>query len=168
MKKKIDPREAEGLWASVVDAFSNLEESIQRLIEAEAWIPLGYPTFAEAWDAKMKNVALANSVKPYVIYAMLAEGLAPDDIVRATGWSPDQVMQAVSDHGHGVPVEGATVVRAHLRQRPRPRGSIHVEFDHEDYVWIKSVAKEVGIDLQDEVRGVVISHFRSLVKERSA
>jgi hypothetical protein len=165
MAIKIQREEAEALWASLRDALTNLEEAIRAVIDAKAWRPLGCETLAEAWDARMNGVNLANSVKPYVIYAMLDEGLALEDVVRVTGWGADQVGRAAEDFHAGVPVDGATVVRQHTRRAPGERRTVHVTFESDEYLWLRDFARRQGRDIARESRLAIVAHFEALEAE---
>lgn len=159
MSKQTD---AEAMWSSLRDALANVEEAIKKIVAAKAWKPLGFETFAEAWDARMGGVALANSIKPYVIYAMLDESLTLDDIASITGWGIDQVSRAAEDYKIGVPVEGATVVRQHVRRSPGEERSVHLLFEPDELFWLKEVAKSQGRNLRREARKAVIARFEEI------
>jgi hypothetical protein len=158
----METNEAEALWASLRSALYNADNSIKHIIAEKAWRPLGYETFAQAWDERMAGIELANSIKPYVIYAMLDESLTLDDIAGMTGWGMDQVSRAAEDYRYGVPVAGATVVRRHVRQAPSGRTTMHIQFDPSEYEWLRDFAKRQGRDLAREARQAVIAHFKSL------
>jgi len=157
-----DTADAEALWAAVRDTLANVEEAIKAVIAAKAWKPLGFETFAQAWDARMKGVTLANSVKPYVIYAMLDDHVPLDDIAGATGWGLDQVSRAAEDYRIGVPVDGATVVRQHFRKAPSERKTVHVTFESGEMFWLNEVAKRTGRSVHEEAKRAIIAHFEAM------
>ena len=74
-------REAEALWDELRDLFVNMERTIVRIIEAEAWLPIGYPTFAAAWADRMADVRLpSQECKGAVVYECIKAGLSDDEI----------------------------------------------------------------------------------------
>jgi hypothetical protein len=159
----LSEKDAEDLWTAVRQGLVNVENAIRDVIRARAWEPLGYRTFSEAWADRMTGVALANSVKPYVIYAMLDEGLEAEDVAESTGWGLDQVETAARDHSAGVPPEAATVVRRHLRRLPYlPRHVVHVDLSHEDYVAFKKTCRDHGLDFKVEAERAIVEHFAAL------
>lgn len=158
----MNQREAEAQWAELRSALTNVEQVIKNIIATKAWKPLGYETFGEAWDARMQGVALANNIKPYVIYAMLDEALTLEDITTSTGWGMDQVSRAAEDYHFGVPVDGATVVRQHVRRAPGERKMIHIPFEPDEYAWLHDFARRQGRDIAREARIAIVSHFEAL------
>lgn len=158
---------AESLWSSLREAFTNLEDAIRAIIDNKAWQPLGYDTFAGAWSERMEGVALANSVKPYVIYAMLDEGLALEDVAGATGFGMDQVQRAAEDYHIGVPVEGATVVRQHVRRAKGAQRAVRVEFETGDFHWLKEVSNRYGRDLNREAKLAIVAWFEAIEERES-
>lgn len=158
----VETASPEELWSSLRTLFGDVRHAIERIIQTKAWRPLGYDTFVAAWDDRMKGVGLANAVKPYVIYAMLDEGLALEDVVRATGWEAEQVHRGALDHAAGVPVEGATVVRTHYRGPKTRAKMVHVEFASDEYFWLREITKAQARDLTAESKAAVIAHFKHL------
>lgn len=161
-KETLTVEQASALWDSLRDAFTNLHDAIRRTIEAKAWRPLGYETFTQAWDDRMKGMPLANAVKPYVIYAMLDEGQSIEDITGATNWGADQVGRAAEDYRYGIPPEGATVVRRHFRRAPGAPSRVHIEFPAHEYERIAGIATAQGRDVAAEARAAVLAHFERL------
>lgn len=43
-------------WDDLRSAFTRLDEALQHIIDARAWEPLGYDSFAEAWASEMRGV----------------------------------------------------------------------------------------------------------------
>lgn len=163
----LTPERADALWDELRDAFANLENAIRLIVDTKAWLPLGYETFASAWSERMKGVALANSVKPYVIYAMLDEGLALEDVAEVTGFGIDQVGRAAEDYRIGVPVEGATVVRQHIRRAKGAQRAVRVEFETGDFHWLKDVSKRFGRDLNREAKLAIVAWFEAIEERES-
>lgn len=84
----MDQKKAEKLWALLRQHFVNAQRTIEEIIRTEAWKPLGFSTFTEAWAANMANVAIASELRAHVVYQMLSEGRVPSevaDIVKGVG-----------------------------------------------------------------------------------
>lgn len=66
-------KEAEALWVSLRSALVNAEAAIVEIIKTRAWEPLGYDTFAQAWNDRMRGVKLAAACNTHIVYALLDE-----------------------------------------------------------------------------------------------
>lgn len=117
------------LWGRLRQHFVNAAQAVEEIIEARAWEPLGYGSFAEAWNAQMGDVTLAVEVRPHVVYQMLTEGYDYDAVAAAVkGVGRDRAESLDRQRRNGVPARDAsmTVVRSHRRKLPSVAGTIHV------------------------------------------
>ena len=53
MNSTIQPNEAKRLFGRLRGALLNLDSLLSEIVEAKAWEPLGYTSFAEAWAAEI-------------------------------------------------------------------------------------------------------------------
>lgn len=123
---------AEDLWEKLHKGFLDMEQTLTTIIASEAWKPLGYSTFAEAWAAKMSDITLASEIRPHVVYAMLDEGATIEEIADTVkGVSVETVERLEEQKDNGVPADMATTttVRRHKRKLPGARKFIHIQID---------------------------------------
>jgi hypothetical protein len=137
--------EADALWTACRAGFQDLQEVIREIIATKAWEPLGYPTFAAAWNDRMKGVPLAtDATRALVIYA-LYDDLGPDarDVaLDLPGVGPSVLDQVEAARALGVDAEDALhVVRRHWRKPARAPFIIHVEMSADEYEALREIAK---------------------------
>lgn len=157
--------EASKLWDELRDHFVNMEKTIIRIIEAEAWKPLGYSTFAEAWVDRMKGVRLAGEVRAHVVYFMLSEGGEVEAISEATGIGTGSVEDLKRQRSNGVPPEAATLVRQHRRRPPREAFRLTVEMSHDEREKFTKICKDRNLDMQEEALTAIRQRFAELEDE---
>lgn len=158
---------ASNLWDELRDGFANIEKTIIRIIEVEAWKPLGYKTFAEAWNDRMSGVRLAGEVRAHVVYFMLSEGEDVDAISTTTGIGTGSVADLKRQKSNGVPPEAATLVRQHRRNRPRAPFRLTVELPQEERVQLMEICKVLDLDLAEESLSAIREHFNGLSAVKS-
>ena len=147
---RLTEAQAAQMWDDLRDAFSNLEEKLIAIIQAKAWEPLGYESFAEAWTDRMQGFRLATDhMKAQVVYALLEDGKEQEEVLDLLGTQVST--QAVSDlaaqRDIGVPAEFATV-RRHFRRLPgRPR-FIRVELREDEFEDLRIVLSRKGQTVQ--------------------
>lgn len=130
MTTELTSQQAVSLWGKLKEHFVNAAKVIEEIIERQAWVPLGYESFAEAWHAQLGDVTLAVEVRPHIVYQMLAEGYDYDTVAAAVkGVGRDRAESLDRQRRNGVPAGDAsmTVVREHLRKQPSAAATIHVE-----------------------------------------
>lgn len=118
------------LWGKLRTHFIDAAKVMEDIIQSRAWEPLGYDSFATAWNAQMGDVTLAVEVRPHVVYQMLTEGYDYDAIAeRVKGIGRDRAESLDRQRRNGVPARDAsmTVVRRHRRKLPSAAGTIHVQ-----------------------------------------
>ncbi len=123
---------AENLWSRLQKTFLDMEETLQTIIATQAWKPLGYDTFTQAWAEKMSGITLAGELRPHVVYAMFDEGATVEEIADTVkGVSIETVERLDEQKANGVPADMATTttVRRHKRKLPGARKFIHIEID---------------------------------------
>lgn len=169
MSTTTDPTKdtALNLWDELRDGFSNIEKTIIRIIEVEAWKPLGYATFAEAWSDRMSGVRLAGEVRAHVVYFMLSEGEDVDAISTTTGIGAGSVADLSRQKSNGVPPEAATLVRQHRRNRPRAPFRLTVELSQEERERLMEVCEVLDLNLAEEALSAIREHFNGLAAVKS-
>lgn len=158
---------ASSLWDELRDGFNNIEKTIIRIIEVEAWKPLGYATFAEAWNDRMSGVRLAGEVRAHVVYYMLSEGADVDAVSATTGIGAGSVADLKRQKSNGVPPEAATLVRQHRRNRPRAPFRLTVELTEAERERFVEVCKARELDMTNEAQKAVRAHFTELTEVAS-
>lgn len=149
----ISKEQAEELFARLNDRLNDAEAILVEVIKAKAWEPLGYPSFVDAWNARIHCRLATTAMKGHVIYAALDEGLDRDEIVATFRVPDSQVDLAIQAKRQGIPPEGYTWVRQHPRRRERaPDRIIRVEFSPSEYAYLRDIAKQHKIDLAELAR----------------
>lgn len=164
----ISQRRAKQLWAKLNQHLVSAEKAIQEIIEAKAWEPLGYGTFAEAWAAEMSNSSLASEIRPHVVYQMLDEGWTAEDIANAVkGVSPNGAALLDRQRRNGVPPNHA-VVREHYRRPASPPSHIRIDVGATMLGEYHRIALEVGESVEAIALEAIRERFRELavVKKR--
>jgi hypothetical protein len=159
---KMSKRDAEILWAAIRAALTNTEAAILAVIASEAWKPLGFGTFAEAWDARMRGVSLSNTVKAHVIYVMLTEPVSMETIASLTNVDLAKVQHLAEQQRFGIPPEAATVVHQHLRKSPGKRLAIRVVYTESEMLYAREVARRSGKDLREVSKTATLAALRDL------
>jgi hypothetical protein len=163
--------EAEALWSDLREGFVNAERIVKEIIKERAWEPLGYTSFVEAWNDRMKGVRLAtDALKAHVVYALFDSGLEAQGVYEAlgvgSGVSPETVRVLGKKKALGIPADFATTrVRAHDRAKPGERRRIIVELRPDEVDYFDDLCKARGRDLREESAKAIRQHFRRM--ERS-
>ena len=159
----ISRADAEALWASLREAFVNVERQIIEIIETKAWLPIGYSTFSEAWDARMDGVILpTRQIKAHVVYAMLGEGRNPEEIAaNVLGVGDRFVEQQRSRLAEGLG-PGTHTVRQHVRRSPGEAENLRVRLTHGEIEYINDLCKALGRDRDEEAAQALRAHFKRL------
>ncbi len=170
----MDEKQAESLWSDLRDAFVNAERKIKEIIEAKAWEPLGYDTFAEAWNDRMAGVRLAtDAARAHVVYALFDDGASDEQVYETVGGigsgvTPDAIKTLKRQKSNGVPVNRATTrVKSHDRERPTAPKTVRVELTPDEFDQYKTVVKRLNLDLADEAGKALRAHFRKLERARA-
>lgn len=140
------------MWDELRGHLVNAEKCIAKIIDAKAWEPLGYTSFAEAWAARMQGVPLATDVmRAHVVYAMFDAGLDDAEVLDATGIGsqvgPRSVAALRRQKAAGVPPElASTRVKAHYRKKPGAPRTVHVELTEREYAAFREYAESQELD----------------------
>lgn len=155
---------AEALWASLREAFANAEAIIKQIIETKAWEPLGYASFAAAWNDRLAGMRLATDcMRAHVAYALFDSGLGVEDVVKATGIGDQSAKRLHEQRSNGVPPnQASTRVRAYVRAKPSEARTLHVELTAGELESFKGIAAARGLDVQAEAVKALRKHFRAL------
>lgn len=161
----MNKREAEKLWIELREGFVSLEQLIKKIIETKAWEPLGYSSFAAAWNDRMAGVPLAtDAARALVVYALF-DDLGPegrDAALTIPGMGPTRVDTILEQRAQGVPSELVSTVRRHLRKRPVAAHAIRVEFTPNQYQQFKAIAKRHNQDVDLIARVAILARFAEL------
>lgn len=159
---------AENLWAELRSAFVNAEQAIISIIESKAWEPLGYDTFTQAWNDRMRGVRLAALCTPHIVYRMFDDGAVDDAIAEAINSSAANVAFMRRQQGNGVPPQMAsTRVRAHDRGAPRSPFVLSLWLTSEEYADAKAMCEAKGVDMKEEALKAVRAHFAKLERVKA-
>ena len=159
MTQKITKANAEKLWSDLRNALINTEELINRIVETEAWKPLGYNTFIDAWADRMRDVKLTATQQATVVYAMLEDGAKTAEIAGAIdGVGPVKARKYKQAHDAGVDPKDA---RFHTNNQRRPstpaapRNTIRMEgFNSDDLEAWQSAARDEGTPFPEWCKSV--------------
>lgn len=166
--RKLTPAQATKLWSDLRGHFVNAEKKIIEIIEARAWEPLGFESFAEAWASKMEGVRLAtDEVRAHVVYAMFSDGLSDEQINErlgvGSGVTDRQVKHLRRQKSNGVPPSlASTRVRSHVRRNPSAPRTIHVELHSTEYARYQEIAKALDRDVADIALEAIRHAFEEL------
>ena len=161
----ISKEAAESLWSDLREAFSNAEAKIIEIIKTRAWEPLGYATFADAWNERMQGFRLTtDALKAHVVYALMADGQTDSEILATVSGLGDRAMAGLrSQRDAGVSAEAAsTYVRPHMRALPGEPERLHVTLTHGEVTYYRDLCNALGLDRDDEAAKAIRSHFRKL------
>lgn len=162
----ISKKTATALWTALQANFLQQEQILKEIITTKAWEPIGYSTFAEAWNANMSHVTLFTEFRPHVVYQLLAEGMAPEfaaDLVK--GVSPKGARELDRQRKNGVPADCATV-REHLRKKPEPADTLHIKVGHAMLAEYRRIANVLGQNAEDIALEAIAARFAELVKPK--
>lgn len=154
---------AEDLWEKLHKGFLDMEQTLMTIIASEAWKPVGYNTFAEAWTAKMSDITLASEIRPHVVYAMLDEGATVEEIADTIkGVGPEQAENLKRQKNNGVRAKDAsTIVRKHRRRLPQ-RHFVTIEVDADTRRAWGRIAKAHNTTVEDIALPAVQAAFEAL------
>ncbi|QFG05126.1 hypothetical protein SEA_DRE3_50 [Gordonia phage Dre3] len=163
-------KQADQLWSSLSSALVKAGDAIQKIIQTQAWEPLGYGSFTEAWADRMSGVPLAAELRPYIVYQMFSEGMDDDQVADAigsgSGVGPASIANFRRERSNGVPPDLArgrtTHVNEHYRKPPRPPQFFHIQFDPDEYDGFKDLAKKHDLDLQGFTQDAIRGAFNAL------
>lgn len=160
----MNKRTASRLWGQLKQHLINAERVLQEIIEQRAWEPLGYDSFAEAWDAQnMSDITLATELRPHVIYQLLAEGGTVESIAATVkGVGPEQVKAAKRQRQHGVPASKAVLVRQHGRTPPCPPSVIRTEVGVDKMREYRKIAQDFDTTVEAIAAEAIAERFAML------
>jgi hypothetical protein len=167
----MDKNEAQKMWDDLRGHLVSAERAIPRIIEARAWEPLGYASFAAAWAGELQGVKLAtDALRAVVLYAMFDGGLtaaeAAEHLPIGSGVSPMGVERLREQYDAGVPCDFAsTRVRSHRRRLPSEAQTIHVKVKPGELQRYKEIADAAGSTLDREAERAISLHFARLARE---
>jgi len=167
MSKKLTKQQASTMWDALRDHFTNAAEAIRKIIEARAWEPLGYVSFAEAWNTEMREVKLAKEIQAHVVYQLLEERVPLQDIADMVGGVGPAIAESLArQRNNGVPADCA-VVSEHLRRRARPAGTLHIQIGATMLYEYRRIAALNGDSVEEIAREAIRERFAQIVGAQS-
>jgi len=160
--------EAEALWSELREGFVNQERLIKQIIADRAWEPIGFTSFVEAWNARMKGIRLAtDALKAHVVYALFDSGLEARGVYEALGVGSGVTPEAVRVLGEkkalGIPADFATTrVRSHERAKPGEARFLRVELRPDELDYFRDLCEARGRDVHEESAKAIRQHFRRM------
>lgn len=165
----ITKEHAEALFDRIREGFSNLESLITEAIELRAWEPLGYTTFAEAWQDRLKGIPLAtDALKVHVIYALINDGRSDADIVRdLDGAVGDAAVANVrTQRERGIPAGPLVRVRSFDRALPSQPDTLRIKLTPTKLARLKELTGG-GRLMEVEASRAIDALIRRLEKSRA-
>lgn len=160
---RLTKNQAESLWGSLADRFLQAEDILKEIIHRKAWEPIGHSTFAEAWQATMRDITLASELRPHVVYQLLAEGVGTDEVARnVKGIGTESAESLERQRNNGVPA-GHAVVSRHLRKNPSRPDTLHITVGPTMMAEYNRIAKRLGLTAEDIAKEAVAKRFAELV-----
>lgn len=172
--RKISKAAAEKLWTDIRTDLANAEKNIIKAIKARAWEPLGYASFVECWNDRLKGIRLATDVlKVHVVYAMFDATDDPLAVSKAigirSGVSPSTVDRIKGHRDSGMTIEEA--IAAGIRKPwgvssndPQSKPVVIRGLDPEVYEAYRNIAGELGSTVEKEATEALHAHFRKLAQ----
>lgn len=161
--KALTTKQATALFDELHGALVNTERVIIKIIETQAWIPLGYGTFAEAWASRMAGVRLAtDGMRAHVIYALL-DTMNPAGIEELTGASASTISLLQRQKSIGVP-PGFAFVKQHYRRAPCGDRTVRVVVTADEYGAWSEAAQAAGSTVSAEAETAIRARFAELTK----
>jgi hypothetical protein len=160
----LSPQQARALWRKLRQHFTSAESVIKEIIAERAWEPLGYTSFAEAWDDTMRDVTLAPELRAHVVYQMFDEGCTDEEVTETVhGVGPAVAESLRQEKSHGVPPERArTMVRRHHRMLPERKGILKIEVGTDTLKTWRRIASEHGMTVQEIALPAIEAAFEAL------
>lgn len=167
---QITRAKAEEMWARLCEGFANWEQALIDIIEAQAWLPMGYATFMEGWRANgLDKTKVGAAVMPHVVYQLLGEGMSAEDIAASVpGVGPETVEELGKQKEAGVPPQRArqrTQVRTHARSTPGTRHVVHVDLGGQLVREYQAVAAFFGTTVEDVLAECAKERFGQMRRE---
>ena len=163
MSKKLTKQQATTMWDGLRDHFTNAAEAIKKIIEARAWEPVGYTSFAQAWKAEMCDVALAGEIRAHVVYQLLEERVPVAEVADMVGGvGPALAESFARQKANGVPADCA-VVSEHFRRKPKAAGTLHVQVGATMLHEYRRIAALRNETVEDIAREAIRERFAQLV-----
>jgi hypothetical protein len=164
LKKDAKVTKAEKLWSELRELFVNAEAKIKEIIETKAWEPLGYSSFAEAWNDRMAGVRLAtDAARAYVVYALYDSGYTPDEVAQVvSGVSPSGARQIAASKAAGAPPEFARTWGKTINPEPETHPIIIRNIPTALFERYEELAAKHDSTLEKEAAKAVHAHFEAL------
>lgn len=172
--RKISAAAAEKLWTDIRTDLVNVEKNIIKAIKVRAWEPLGYASFVECWNNRLKGVRLATDVlKVHVVYALFETtdnaATVGSTIGVGGGVSPSTIDRIKELRDSGMTVEEA--IAAGLRKPwgvssddPQSKPVVIRGLDPDIYEAYRKIAAELDSTVEKEAGEALHAHFRKLAQ----
>lgn len=160
MSITITTTEANNLFDQLRSNLLAAQDAIEEVITTRAWEPLGYDTFAEAWEERLHDVKLTGVMRVTVVYAMFNEGASNMDVASTlAGVGGTTVTALRSAYAAGMTPKQADIhaskvyVRSHPRNLPSKRNAVTLMgFTDEELKTWNDMADDLGVDRNDMLK----------------
>ncbi|PZF83213.1 hypothetical protein [Jiangella anatolica] len=160
----MNKKQAEETWKELREHFVNAEALIKKIIDSKAWEPLGYASFAEAWNDRMAGVRLAtDAARAYVVYALYDSGHTPDEVAGVVaGVSLSGARQLATSKAAGTPPEFAKTWGRTINPEPETHPIIIRNIPKALFERYEALAAKHDSTLEKEAARAVHAHFEAL------
>lgn len=170
-KWEINNRQARKLWDLLRAHFVNFEQTLEQIVETRAWEPLGYLSFADAWNDRMSDITLAAEVRPHVAYAYFDQGASIEEVaegVKGLGHAGAENLHRQKEIG--VPASNASLHARPKRrvrdERPAPRpaapDTIEIVVGVTKYKRYQRIAAKNGVTVEETAKKAIDWAFQDL------
>lgn len=158
--------EANRMWDDLRKGLLATQDAIKKIVENRAWEPLGYSSFIEAWEDRVKGIPLADAVQVEVVYLMFDQGATATEVSEATGTKKKLTEGLQNAKELGLPASVATfhaervtreprisddnetIVRQHTRKRRSREANVHLHIGNEKLKEWRKYADEAQLDFK--------------------
>ena len=157
---KISKKRAEALWDDLRSALELSEEKIAEIVEARAWEPLGYESFADCWADRLSGLRLYGEIRAVVVFQMFDEGASVSEVADAVAeMGAVEGKRLKQAHTKKMSPKSAAVfstVRQHTRKAPSGRRFVRAELSPDELAAVKSAADFYDVSVDEFVKRSVL------------
>lgn len=151
---------AEQLWDTLHQCFVDAQATMAVIIAERAWEPLGYKSFAKAWNARMGDVSLAAEMRPAVVYQLLSEGVTPQRIATMiSGVSVGLAELLQREMDNGVPPELGSRKNPCKPLTPSPFVTLFIRCPRNTLDALRGMALARGTKLDDLALSLLVAEL---------
>lgn len=152
--------EAQQLWDNLRGSLLETEKNIRAIINTRAWEPLGYETFAEAWQDNLSDVKLSEELRAVVVFAMFDDGATPADVAKSVSGVGVRTVTDLADY-HKQDFDASDAAYLAFRNRPTPQPknnpkTVSITLTAAEHAALKASADAQGIPVKDAARTMIL------------